>query len=192
MDSLKNYEILLGVTGGIAAYKTADLASRLVQAGAGVTVAMTAHAEKFVGKLTFSTLTGREVYTDLFDSPEIYDARHIDITRRADLFVIAPATANFLAKAANGICDDLLSTLYCSRAGTVLLAPAMNQRMWAAPATGRNIETLRADGCRIIGPETGNLACRETGPGRMAEPADIFNKITELLKPHKPKSLKKE
>jgi len=175
------YEILLGVTGGIAAYKSADLCSKLVQADHGVTVVISAHAQEFVGKLTFSAISGREVYTDMFESPEFYDTRHIDISRRADLLVIAPATANFIAKAANGICDDLLSTVFASRDSDVLIAPAMNQRMWATPANQRNIDTLKKDGCHFIGPDTGPLACRETGPGRMTKPEDIMNKISELL-----------
>ena len=176
-----DYEILLGVTGGIAAYKSADLCSKLVQADYSVTVVMSDHARQFIGQLTFSTLSGREVYTDMFESPEFYDTRHIDISRRADLLVIAPATANFIAKAANGICDDLLSTVFASRDSDVLIAPAMNQRMWATPANQRNIDTLKNDGCHFIGPDAGLLACRETGPGRMTEPEDIMNKISKLL-----------
>jgi phosphopantothenoylcysteine synthetase/decarboxylase len=189
MDELADYEILLGITGGIAAYKSAGLCSQLVQRQASVTVAMTAHAQQFVGKLTFSTLSGREVYTDLFETPEVYDAKHIDLTRQADLIVVAPATANFIAKLANGICDDLLTTLICSTDSQVLLAPAMNCRMWSHPATVRNIEQLRRDGCQIIGPESGSLACGDVGEGRMAEPEDILDRIIKIVSSQKPKKL---
>lgn len=188
MSSMAKYDILLGVTGGIAAYKTAALCSQLVQAQAGVTVAMTGHAQQFVGKLTFGTLTGREVYTDLFLSPEVYDAKHIDLNRQADLMVVAPATANIIAKLAHGICDDLLSTLLNSSDCPLLLAPAMNHRMWEHAATQRNIDQVRRDGCHIIGPESGQLACGDVGPGRMSEPEDIFNRITELLNGVQPKA----
>ena len=189
MDELADYEILLGITGGIAAYKSAGLCSQLVQRQASVTVAMTAHAQQFVGKLTFSTLSGREVYADLFETPEVYDAKHIDLTRQADLIVVAPATANFIAKLANGICDDLLTTLICSTDSQVLLAPAMNCRMWSHPATVRNIEQLRRDGCQIIGPESGSLACGDVGEGRMAEPEDILDRIIKIVSSQKPKKL---
>ena len=186
--SLKSFEILLGVSGGIAAYKAAELTSQLVQAGAGVTVAMTPHALHFVGKLTFGALTGREVCVDLFEQPEIYDTRHIEATCQADLLVVAPATANFLAKAATGISDDLLSTLFIAHDGLKLIAPAMNHRMWAAAATRRNVATLKEDGCVFVGPEEGTLACRETGPGRLAEPEQIAKAIFSLLSEQRPRS----
>jgi len=189
MKTLTDYEVLLGVTGGIAAYKTAGLCSQLVQRGASVTVVMTEHAQQFVGKLTFSTLSGREVYTDLFETPEVYDAKHIDLTRHADLMVVAPATANFIAKLANGICDDLLSTLLCSFDGHVLLAPAMNCRMWNHPATVRNVEQLRNDGVELIGPNSGSLACGDVGPGRMSEPDEILARIEKKLTSQKPKKV---
>lgn len=187
MANLADYEIVLGITGGIAAYKSAALCSQLVQQQAKVTVAMTTHAQQFVGKLTFSTLSGREVYTDLFETPEVYDARHIDLTRRADLIVIAPATANIIGKLANGICDDLLSTLLCSTDSEILVAPAMNHRMWNHRATQRNIKQIRDDGCQIIGPDSGQLACGDVGEGRMAEPENILKRITEVLTAKKPK-----
>ena len=189
MDRLERFNILLGVTGGIAAYKSAALCSLLVGEGASVTVAMTAHAQRFVGTLTFSTLSGREVLTDLFEDPNVYDTQHIGVTRQADLMVVAPATANVIAKMAAGICDDLLSTLLCSADSDILLAPAMNPRMWDRPATLRNIETLRTDRCHLIGPESGPLACRDVGQGRMSEPEDILEKIIELLADKKPKNL---
>ncbi len=184
---LEQYEILLGVSGGIAAYKTAHLCSSLVKAGAGVTVAMTEHAQRFVGPLTFSTLTGRPVYADLFQQESVYDAEHIRLTARADLIVVAPATANLIAKAAGGICDDLLSTLLCSAESPILMAPAMNRRMWENPATVRNVKILCEWGVHMEGPETGRLACGEEGIGRMSDPDAIFQRIIDLLKGRTPK-----
>lgn len=180
-DELGEFEVLLGVSGGIAAYKTAALCSQLVQRRAGVTVAMTEHAQHFVGSLTFSTLSGREVFTDLFASAKVHDARHINLTEKADLIVVAPATANIIAKMAHGICDDLLSTLLASASGDVLLAPAMNRHMWDNPATENNVQTLRDRGCHFIGPVAGRLACGDEGIGRMSEPGDILERICELL-----------
>ena len=178
---LKGREILVGVTGGIAAYKTAALVSRLVQAGAGTSVIMTEHAARFVGPLTFQTLTGRPVYTDMFASPEVYRADHISLADRADLVVVAPATANCLAKLAHGIADDLLSTALLAVEAPVLLAPAMNERMWEHPAVRANVELLRSRGVRMIGPDEGYLACGTTGKGRMAEPDAIFEEIRKIL-----------
>ena len=178
---LKGREILVGVTGGIAAYKTAALVSRLVQAGAGTNVIMTEHAARFVGPLTFQTLTGRPVYTDMFASPEVYRADHISLADRADLVVVAPATANCLAKLAHGIADDLLSTALLAVEAPVLLAPAMNERMWEHPAVRANVELLRSRGVRMIGPDEGYLACGTTGKGRMAEPDAIFEEIRKIL-----------
>ncbi len=184
---LDGFEIILGVTGGIAAYKSAHLCSQLVQQGAGVTVIMTQSALKFVGELTFSTLTGRKVITQWLDTPDIYNAQHITLTDAADLFVIAPATANIIAKCATGISDDALSTFACSLGSDILLAPAMNSRMYDNPATQRNITTLKKDGYHIIGPDSGQLACGDVGPGRMSEPEIIFNRISELLSGKTPK-----
>jgi phosphopantothenoylcysteine decarboxylase/phosphopantothenate--cysteine ligase len=180
-ELLKGREIVVGVTGGIAAYKTAMLVSRLVQAGAGVTVVMTEHATRFVGTLTFQTLTGRPVYVEQFASPELYRAEHISLADRADLVVVAPATANGLAKLAHGIADDLLSTILLALDSPLLMAPAMNERMWAHPAVQANVETLRSRGVHLIGPESGRLACGTTGPGRMSEPEAIFDEIVHLL-----------
>ena len=181
-DDLTGYEVLLGVSGGIAAYKAAMLCSQLVQRGAGVTVAMTEHARHFVGPLTFGTLSGREVFTDLFGAEKVYDAQHISLTEKADLVVVAPATANILAKMAAGICDDMLSTLLVSASSEVLLAPAMNRHMWENPATQRNVKTLGEQGCQFVGPESGRLACGDEGVGRMSEPEDILERICEILK----------
>lgn len=174
-------ELVVGVTGGIAAYKTAALVSRLVQAGAGVTVVMTDAATRFVGPTTFRALTGRPVSLEMFDEPSRPLGAHIELTREAELLCVAPATANFLAKAAHGLADDLLSTLYLSFPGKVLVAPAMNTEMWGKPSVSRNVDQLRADGVVFVGPEEGWLACRTTGPGRMASPETIFEAIEAAL-----------
>lgn len=187
-NNLTGYELLLGVTGGIAAYKAAALCSLLRKADAHVTVAMTDHARQFVGPLTFSTLSGRRVYSDLFAAEDIYSTQHISLTERADLVVVAPATANIIGKLAGGICDDLLSTLLCAADSNVLLAPAMNHRMWHHPAVVHNVETLRQWGCRFVGPESGPLACGDNNIGRMAEPEDIFACIEEIITVKPPKN----
>jgi len=174
-------ELVIGVTGGIAAYKTAALVSRLVQAGAGVTVAMTAAAGQFVGAATFRSLTGRAVSKDLFEDPASPHGAHIELAGQAEVFCIAPATANFLAKAACGIADDLVSTLYLSFGGQVLVAPAMNSDMWAKPVVQRNVAQLREDGVRIVGPDDGWLSCGKRGPGRMASPETIFAAIEQAF-----------
>lgn len=173
-------ELLIGVTGGIAVYKTAALVSQLVQAGAGVSVVMTESAEQFVGRTTFAALTGRPVSTSLFDERQSLGS-HIELAERAEVLCVAPATANFLAKAAQGIADDLLSTLYLCFAGSVLIAPAMNSVMWDQPAVQRNLEQLRRDGVFVVGPEAGWLSCRKSGVGRMAAPEAVFAAIKELL-----------
>ncbi len=183
-DARAKREVLLCVTGGIAAYKAADLASKLVQAGVGVSVAMTDSACRLVQPLTFQALTHRPVYTSLWLEPGDCEIEHISLTEQADLMVVAPATANILAKFAHGIADDLVSTMALSAAGAcdILVAPAMNHRMWNAPATQANVQTLRDRGVQFVGPDEGNLACGTTGAGRMAEPADILQRILELLK----------
>jgi phosphopantothenoylcysteine decarboxylase/phosphopantothenate--cysteine ligase len=174
-------ELIIGVTGGIAAYKTAFLVSRLVQAGAGVTVVMTEAATRFVGPVTFAALTGRTVCTSMFEHLEFPLAAHIQVAEKADLFCVAPATANFLAKAAQGIADDLLSTLYLSFAGPVLIAPAMNCEMWSKPSVQRNVRHLQDDGAQILGPGEGWLSCRTRGAGRMVEPDVIYAAIESRL-----------
>jgi phosphopantothenoylcysteine decarboxylase/phosphopantothenate--cysteine ligase len=178
---LNGRELVIGVTGGIAAYKSAMLVSKLVQAGAGVTVVMTTAAERFVGRATFAALAGRPVATEVFDERANPLGAHIELAERADLLCVAPATANFLAKAAHGLADDLLSTLYLAFDGPVLLAPAMNSTMWASRAVQRNVQTLRNDGVVLVDPEDGWLSCRTKGPGRMAEPERILTAITERL-----------
>lgn len=178
---LQGREILLGVTGGIAAYKAADLTSQLVQAGAGVSVVLTKAACQFIGRTTFEALTNRPVYTRLFSPREHYLGEHIGLVRRAELLVVAPASANCLARFALGLADDLLSTIALSFTGPVLLAPAMNCDMWAKPPVQRNVEQLRADGMHLIAPGSGWLSCGQVGAGRMAEPAEIFARIADLL-----------
>jgi Phosphopantothenoylcysteine synthetase/decarboxylase len=174
-------EIVVGVTGGIAAYKTAALVSQLVQAGASVTVVTTAAAEQFVGPATFAALTGRPVARKVFDEAQFPLGAHIELAERAELLVIAPASADFLAKAALGLADDLLSTLYLAFTGRVLMAPAMNTAMWEKQAVQRNVTQLRADGVQFIDPESGWLSCRQVGAGRMAAPEKIVQAIKELL-----------
>jgi phosphopantothenoylcysteine decarboxylase len=173
-------EILLGVTGGIAAYKTVDLCSKLVQQGAAVTVVMTAAAEKFIGPTTFEALTGRPVYRDLFTPIEHHRGEHIGLAQRANLMVVAPASADFLAQAAHGFAGDLLSTLVLTRTCPLLVAPAMNTDMWSKPAVQRNLERLKLDGVHIVEPGSGWLSCGQVGPGRMAEPAEILAVIETL------------
>ncbi len=186
---LDGYEVLLCVTGGIACYKSADLASKLVRAGAGVTVAMTDSATRFVAPLTFGTLTARAVYTSMWQSADSYDVKHLSLTERADLTLIAPATANILAKIAAGIADDLVSAVALSAQGScpILLAPAMNTRMWEAPPTQANLQRLTEWGLHIVGPTEGRLACGDVGKGRMAEPADILAAAANLLMSASPK-----
>jgi phosphopantothenoylcysteine decarboxylase len=177
-------EILVGVTGGIAAYKTAALVSDLVQSGLGVTVVMTRSAAKFIGPATFRALTGRPVATRAFEDDDHPLGPHIELARKAELLCVAPATANFLAKAACGLADDLLSTMLLSFTGPVLLAPAMNKEMWTKPAVQRNVAQLRADGIEFVGPGDGWQSCRERGVGRMAEPAEIAAAVRRLLDEH--------
>ncbi len=171
-------ELLIGVTGGIAAYKTAALVSRLVQAGAGVSVVMTDAATQLVGPKTFEALTGRPVRTEVFGAGA---HPHIELARAAELMCVAPATANFLAKAANGLADDLLSTTLLSFDGPAILAPAMNCEMWRKPAVQRNVVQLRSDGYLLVDPEEGHLSCGDVGPGRMASPDKLFEVIAQTL-----------
>ena len=179
---LAGRELIVGVAGGVAAYKSAALVSRLVQEGAGVSVVMTRAAEAFIGRATFAALTARPVATEVFDETAFPLGAHIELAEQAELLCVAPATANFLAKAAGGLADDLLSTLYLSFGGLVLAAPAMNCDMWEKPAVQRNVEQLRADGATIVGPDEGWLSCRKRGAGRMASPEEIHKTILELLR----------
>jgi phosphopantothenoylcysteine decarboxylase/phosphopantothenate--cysteine ligase len=181
MDSMKGLHVLLGVTGGIAAYKAVDLASKLTARGATVDCVMTRSAGKLIRARSFEAVTGRAVFTKMWSSPEAYTITHIGLAEAADVVVVAPATANIIAKAANGVCDDLLSTVLCACWNKpVLIAPAMNSSMWANPAVQRNVEALRAMKFEIIGPETGRLACGAEGVGRMAEPADVLAAVEAM------------
>jgi phosphopantothenoylcysteine decarboxylase/phosphopantothenate--cysteine ligase len=180
-NSLAGREIIVGICGGIAAYKVADVVSKLVQSGAGVTVCMTAEAQQFVTPLTFEALSGRKVRTGIFDLVESSDPQHISLTERADLMVIAPATNNIIAKIAHGMTDDLMSLMVCAAACPVLFAPAMNNRMWANPIAQENVTKLKGLGYRFVGPEDGWLACRNVGPGRMSEPGRILEEVVGMV-----------
>jgi len=175
------HEILLGVSGGVAAYKSADLVSQLVKQGDSVSVVMTKSAGEFIGPATFEALTNRPVYRDLFSPQEHFLGEHIGLARRADLFLIAPATANVIGKLANGIADDLLTTLAMAVACPVLVAPAMNVEMWNKPAVQRNIQQLEKDGLQIISPGEGWLSCGVIGKGRMAEPSELLKVIEQTV-----------
>jgi len=164
-------KIILAVGGGIAAYKSAELARLLIKRGDDVQVVMTAAAQEFIRPLTFATLTGHRVITDLFEASSYVE--HIEAARQHDLLLIAPATAGILGKLANGLADDFLSTLYLAFTGEVLLAPSMNDNMWRHAATQRNLQILEERGARVISPGEGYLACGSVGPGRLAEPAEI-------------------
>jgi phosphopantothenoylcysteine decarboxylase/phosphopantothenate--cysteine ligase len=186
VEDLAGYEVLVCVCGGIAAYKTAHVVSELVQRGAGVTAAMTRAARQFITPLTFESLTGRRVLTGLWNAPEPTDAQHIRTTARADLILVAPATANTLARFAHGLADDIVSTLVLSADSPVLLAPAMNERMWKSPITQANVSRLKEAGFQRVGPGVGWLACRTIGEGRMAEPGEIVAAAADLLKHKSP------
>ncbi len=175
-----SHELIIGVSGGIAAFKTAALVSSLVQQGHGVTVVMTRSARQFVGPATFRALTGRPVVCGSFDRHFPLGA-HIELADKAVLLCIAPASADILAKAACGIADDLLSTLMLSFTGPMLLAPAMNTAMWEKPSVQRNLAMLRGDGFHFVGPQEGWQSCRRKGMGRMAEPVEIQAAIERLL-----------
>jgi phosphopantothenoylcysteine decarboxylase len=179
--SIAETEIVLGVSGGIAAYKAAALASTLVQCGAGVTAVLTRNARRFIGAATFAALTGRPVASRSFDPGVFPLGAHIELAERADLVIVAPATADFLAKAAAGAADDLLTTLILCAECPVLVAPAMNAAMWAKPSVQRNVDRLAADGVHLIPPGSGWLSCRKQGTGRMAEPDEIAAVIEQVL-----------
>ena len=184
---LSGKRIALGVTGGIAAYKAAELVRLLIKQGATVQVAMSEAATRFVTPVTFQALSGHPVFTDQWDPRMANNMAHIDLSREADVLLVAPATADFLAKVAHGLADDLLSTLTLARSCPLLVAPAMNKQMWENPATQRNIATLRGDGVALLGPAAGEQACGESGLGRMIEPAEI---AAELIAFFQPKLLK--
>ena len=175
--TLQGREIVVGVTGSIAAFKAAEVVSQLVQRGAGVNVIMSGAAAKFVGPLTFQTLTRRRVMVDQFDLESVVDPTHISLTDKADLVLVAPATANFLGKAAHGIADDMLTSLLLAVTCPVLVAPAMNDRMWSHPAVKENVGILRKRGYRFVEPESGFLACGSYAKGRLADPARIVRDV---------------
>jgi phosphopantothenoylcysteine synthetase/decarboxylase len=180
---LVDLNILLGVTGGIAAYKGVDLASKLTAAGAKVDCVMTKNARKLIRPKSFEAVTARAVYTTMWERPSNFNIDHVALAQSADIVVVAPATADIIAKVAAGICDDLLSTTLCVcwRKPT-LFAPAMNDNMWTNPVVQKNVETLKAMNIQFIGPETGRLACGTEAVGRMTEPTDIIKAIQRIAK----------
>ncbi|HLS54964.1 MAG TPA: bifunctional phosphopantothenoylcysteine decarboxylase/phosphopantothenate--cysteine ligase CoaBC [Zeimonas sp.] len=180
---LEGKRILLGVTGGVAAYKAAALARELQRAGAHVQVVMTDAATRFVTPATFQALTGEPVFTDQWDARIGNNMAHIELSRAADAILVAPATADFLAKAAHGLADDLLSALCLARECPLLVAPAMNRQMWQHPATQRNVAQLAADGVAVLGPDSGDQACGEAGLGRMLESPDLVDELAAFFVP---------
>lgn len=175
--------LVLGLTGGIAAYKAAELTRLLIQQQASVQVVMTEAATRFISPATLQALSGKPVFTDLWDTRIANGMAHIELSRGADLIVIAPASADFLAKLAQGRCDDLLSTLCLARECPLLVAPAMNRQMWESPATQRNVAQLREDGVAVLGPDSGSQACGESGMGRMLEPESLAEEINAWFEP---------
>lgn len=189
LQVFRDRRILVGVTGGIAAYKTAMLVSRLAQAGAQVTVAMTESATRFVTPLTFQALSARPVYTSAWEHVESKDPQHISLASAADAAIVAPCTMDTMAKLAGGITEDVVCLILSAidRGKTpVLLAPAMNSVMWSQPATQRNAATLRGDGYTLVGPDEGWQACRHVGPGRMVEPEDLVQRLAEAITARSP------
>ena len=183
MRDLENRRVVLGVTGGVAAYKAVELVRLLTKAGAEVQVVMTEAAQHFVGTATFQAVSGKPVYTDQWDARMANGMAHIDLTRGADVVLVAPASADFLAKVAHGLADDLLSTLVLARACPLVVAPAMNLQMWNNPATRRNVATLEGDGVALFGPGSGDQACGEVGEGRMLEAAELAEELTAYFAP---------
>ena len=183
MTSLAGKSVLLIIGGGIAAYKSHELVRLLKTRGAAVRIILTRAAEEFVTPLSLSSLSGEKVYTSLFSLTDEVEMGHIQLSRAADLVVVAPATADLMAKMANGLADDLASTALLATNKRVLIAPAMNVRMWRHPATMRNADRLQRDGLVLVGPNDGEMACGEFGPGRMAEPNEILSAIIGMLTP---------
>ena len=183
MTELQGKRILLGLSGGIAAYKAAELTRLLVRSGAEVRVVMTEAACRFITPVTMQALSGNPARTDLWDASIPNNMAHIELSRGCDAIVVAPASADFVAKLAQGLCDDLLSTLCLARACPLLVAPAMNLQMWSNPATQRNVNQLRADGVAVLGPASGDQACGETGMGRMLEAEEILEDIETFFQP---------
>jgi phosphopantothenoylcysteine decarboxylase/phosphopantothenate--cysteine ligase len=187
-NDLRNYEVVLGVSGGIAAYKAPSIASALVQRGCGVTAVLTRGAIQFITPLPFRAITGRKVHTDLFEMPAGSSDPHIQLSGSADLLLIAPATADLIAQMAAGLAGELLASLFLSADSPILLAPAMNDRMWAHPAVQANVAKLAGWSVQMIGPETGWLACGTTAVGRMSEPEAIVARAAEILLATPPRS----
>jgi phosphopantothenoylcysteine decarboxylase/phosphopantothenate--cysteine ligase len=183
MASLVNKKIVLGISGGIAAYKSAELARALIQEGAEVQVIMTEAAQQFITPITMQALTGKLVFTNQWDDRIANNMAHIELSRQADAILIAPASADLIAKLSLGLADDLLSTLCLARDCPLLIAPAMNLQMWAHPATQRSITRLNSDGITILGPSSGDQACGEVGIGRMLEPSEICEQLIAFFQP---------
>jgi len=183
MASLANKKIVLGISGGIAAYKSAELARALIQEGAQVQVVMTEAAQQFITPVTLQALTGQSVYTNQWDGRIANNMAHIELSRQADAILIAPASADLMAKLSLGLADDLLSTLCLARDCPLLIAPAMNLQMWAHPATQRSLERLNKDGVTVLGPGSGDQACGEVGLGRMLEPSEISEQLIAFFQP---------
>ncbi|WP_153100893.1 bifunctional phosphopantothenoylcysteine decarboxylase/phosphopantothenate--cysteine ligase CoaBC [Paraburkholderia hayleyella] len=178
---LAGKHLVLGLTGGVACYKIAELTRLLVKAGASVQIVMTEAATQFITPVTMQALSGRPVYTSQWDARVANNMAHIDLSREADAIVIAPASTDFLARLAHGMADDLLATLCVARACPLLVVPAMNRQMWQNPATQRNVAQLRADGVTVLGPDSGAQACGETGDGRMLEPGATYEAIASFF-----------
>ncbi|MBI3527162.1 MAG: bifunctional phosphopantothenoylcysteine decarboxylase/phosphopantothenate--cysteine ligase CoaBC [Betaproteobacteria bacterium] len=183
MAELGSKRILLGVTGGIAAYKSAELVRELQRHGTDIQVVMTDSACKFITPLTLQALSGKPVYVEMWDDRVLNGMPHIELSRDRDLVVVAPATADFIAKLVHGAADDLLSTLCLARECPLMVAPAMNRQMWENPATQRNVAQLRQDGIVVLGPDAGGQACGEVGMGRMFEPLDLVREISAWFQP---------
>ena len=181
--TLANKRVLLGVTGGIAVYKSADLVRRLREAGADVRVVMTRAATEFVTPLTFQALSNHPVATRLLDADAEQAMGHIALARWADVVLVAPASANFISRLTHGVADDLLSTVCLATTAPIVIAPAMNRQMWKNAATQANVATLRHRAVEIVGPAEGLQACGETGPGRMLEPQEIVRRTSRLFAP---------
>lgn len=181
ISSVSRKRLLLGITGGVAAYKTAELARLLMQDGVDVQTVMTQSACHFVGPVTFQSLTGNPVYTDLWETNAIQNMAHINLSRNVNLILVAPASADFIARLASGMADDLLATLCLARDCPLMIAPAMNRQMWENSATQRNLSLLRHDGIKIIGPASGEQACGETGMGRMVEACELVEAVRTVF-----------
>ena len=178
---LKDKTVVIGVSGGIAVYKTLDVISRLRKLGVNVNVIMTKSATEFVTPLSFQSLSQNYVVCDMFEDPKTWDVEHISLAKRADVFLIAPATANVIGKIANGIADDMLTTTVMATKAKVLIAPAMNTNMYANPIVQKNISTLKELGYNFVDPESGRLACGDTGKGKLASPETIVDEVVKLL-----------